>query len=180
MSTLRQFQRNTYRGGNGYSLQANGWSGSCYRFMDNNVTFLTCVFLVKYLHYIRNNVVREKWPSLIDNYINIKKENISYDAFYNFWRWEIFLKSWKLKQYKYVGSIGPFSILLPLKYQSTSFQVVNEVKKFRKKEKLTKMNRPSSSPAVLIFKWSGNNLEKNYTTYSYSFIIKTNYLNNSG
>lgn len=42
------------------------------------------------------------------------------------------------------------------------------------------MNRPSFSPAVFIFKWSGNNLKKkNYTTYSYSFTIKKNHLNNN-
>lgn len=47
-------------------------------FMQNNVTFATFVLVKRNICIIIQNNVREF------NYTIIKKENISYDAFYNF------------------------------------------------------------------------------------------------
>lgn len=49
-------------------------------FMQNNVTFATFVLVKRNICIIIQNNVREF------NYTSIKKENISYDAFYIFWR----------------------------------------------------------------------------------------------
>lgn len=99
--------------------------------------------------------------------------------FYNFWRRNRILEI-KIKS---INMSEPLILFHPFTFKILK-RFLSDGKwreEIQQKKKLTKMNRPSFSPAIFIFKWSGNNLKKkNYKIYSYFFIIKKNYLNNSG